>query len=129
MRIAYLTQLHPPTLYTDIALPEQMTEALAKRGHRVLVIVASDRDYSRHIYRNDITIVQLRSFRCPLFIGQQPVFPPFSSILQFLHRFRPDVLYMDMAGSVNWIGRVYSFLSHIPTKPTPQGQIRTAEQR
>jgi hypothetical protein len=127
MRIAYLTQVHPSPDRTDIDLPPQTTEALAKRGHHVLVIAASDREYTYHIYRNKITIVQLRSFKCPLYIGQQPVFLPFPTILQTLYRFQPDIVYMDMASSVNWIGYLYSFFFHIPTKSTPQGQIKVAE--
>lgn len=128
MRIAYLTQLHPFPGCTDIALPPQMTEAMAKRGHQVLVIAASDREYSYHIYRNNMTIVQLRSFKCPLFIGQQPAFLPFPTIFQSLHRFHPDILYMDTSSSMNWIGYVYSFFSHIPTKSTPGTQVKVVGQ-
>jgi len=128
MRIAYLTQTHPSPSRTDIAVPSQMIEAMAKRGHQVLVISASDREYSYHIYRNNIIIIQLRSFKCPLFIGQQPVFLPVPMILQSLSRFRPDIIYMDTASSMNWIGHVYSFFSHIPTKSTPQQQIKVTEQ-
>jgi len=128
MRIAYLTQLHPSSTRTDINLPTHMTEAMANRGHKVLVIAASDREYTYHIYRNNITIVQLRSFKCPLFIGQQPVFLPFPIILQALYNFRPDILYMDRANSMNWIGSVYSLFSHIPTKSTPQHEMEITEQ-
>lgn len=128
MHIAYLTQSHPSPDRTDIVLPPQTTEVMAKRGHQVLVISASDREYSYHIYRNNIIIVQLRSVKCPLFIGQQPVFLPFPIILQSLYRFRPDIIYMDVTSSMNWIGHVYSFFSHIPTKSTPQGQIKVDEQ-
>jgi len=128
MRIAYLTQLHPSTAHTDINLPARMTEAMANLGHKVLVIAASDREYTYHIYRDNITIVQLRSFKCPLYIGQQPVFLPFTIILQTLHNFHPDVLYMDRANSMNWIGSVYSFFSHIPLKSTPQREMEFTEQ-
>jgi len=120
MRIAYLTHVRPSPTQTDIILPEPMTEAMAEHGHQVLVITASDREYSYHIYRNNITILQLRSFRCPLFIDKQPVILPFPIILQSLYKFHPDIIYMDTANSMNWIGHVYSFFSHIPVKPTPQ---------
>jgi len=128
MHIAYLTQLLPSSNNTDIILPAKMTEALADRGHKVLVIAVSDRDYSYHIYRNNITIVQLRSFKCPLFFGQQPVFLPSLLILQSLRQFSPDIIYMDTASSMNWIGYIYSLFWHIPTKPTPQEQIKFADQ-
>jgi hypothetical protein len=101
MRIAYLIQLHPTSTRTDITLPTHMAETMANRGHRVLVIVASDRDYSYHIYRNNIIILQLRSFKCPLFIGQQPLFLPFPIIFQALYNFQPDILYMDKTNSMN----------------------------
>ena len=120
MRIAYLTQLHLPSTRTDITLPVHMVEAMANRGHRVLVIVASDRDYSYHIYRNNMIILQLRSFKCPLFFGQQPVFLPFPNIFQTLYNFQPDILYMDKINSMNWIGFVYSIFSHTPVRSTPQ---------
>ena len=63
MRIAYLTQLHSTPATTDINLPAHMTETMAERGHKILVIAASNREYSYHIYRNNITIVQLRLFK------------------------------------------------------------------
>lgn len=128
MHIAYLTQLYPRPIRTGIILPEQMIEVMAQRGHMILVIAASDREYSYHIYRNNITIVQLRSFKCPLFIGQQPVFLPFPMILQSLYRFRPDIIYMDTANSMNWLGHMYSFFLHIPTRSTPQQHIKITEQ-
>lgn len=127
MHIAYLTQVRSSPVETDIILPAQMSEALAKRGHQVLVIAASDRKYSYNIYRNNITIVQLRSFKCPLFIGRQPVCLPILAILQSLYTFRPDVIYMDMANSMNWIGHVYAFFAHVPVKPTPQLQVQVTE--
>lgn len=128
MRIAYLTHLHPYPGRADISLPPQTTEAMAKRGHQVLVIAASDREYTYHIYRNNIVIVQLRSFKCPVFIGQQPVFLPFTVILKTLYGFRPDILFIDAASPVNWIGYLYSFFSHISIQSTPQGQIKVAGQ-
>lgn len=128
MRIAYLTRVYPSPDHNKVVLPAQMMEAMAKLGHKVLVVAASDREYSYHIYRNNITIVQLCSFKCPMFIGQQPVFIPFPIILQSLYRFRPDIIYMDAASSMNWIGYVYSLFSHIPTRSTPQRQVGATEQ-
>ena len=126
MRIAYLTKVYPSPDHNKVVLPAQMMEAMAKLGHKVLVVAASDREYSYHIYRNNITIVQLRSFKCPWFVGQQPVFLPFPMILRSLYQFGPDIIYMDTASSMNWIGHVYSFFSHIPVKPTPQQQVKAA---
>lgn len=124
MRIAYLTQSHSTSTRIDITLPTHMVEAMANRGHRVLVIVASDKDYSYHIYRNNMIILQLRSFKCPLIFGQQPVFLPFPNIFQSLYNFQPDILYMDKINSMNWIGFVYSFFSHTPVRSTPQHQMK-----
>ena len=126
MRIAYLTRVLPYPTRADIALPAEMTEVMAKRGHQILVIAASDREYSYHIYRNNITIIQLRSFRCPLFIGKQPVYLPFPIILKTLYGFQPDIIYMDMASSMNWIGHVYSFFLRIPTRSTPLQQVKAS---
>jgi hypothetical protein len=100
---------------------------MAKRRHQALVICVSDREYTFHIHRDNIIIVELRSFKCNAFIGQQPVLLPFPTILQSLYRFRPDIIYMDIAGSMNWIGFLYSFFSHVPTRPTPQGQMMAPE--
>lgn len=119
MRIAYLTQIHPSPDHVDIRLPARMTEALAKGGHKVLVIAASEGVFTHEICRDRIPIVQLRSVKCPLFLGHQPVLLPLSNILGSLYRFRPDVIYMDAACSMNWIGYVYSLFSHIPTRSTP----------
>ena len=122
MRIAYLTHLYPPIANTYEILTPQTTNAMAKRGHQILIIAASNREYSYHIYRDNITIVQLNSFKCPLFIGERPLFLPFPIILKTLHGFRPDIIYLDSASSMNWIGYLYSFFSNIPTKPTPKHQ-------
>ena len=128
MRIAYLTQVFPHPTRADLALPTEMTEAMAKQGHQVLVVAASDREYSYHIYRDNITVIQLRSFRCSLFVGKQPIVLPFPIILQSLYKFHPDIIYMDMANSMNWIGHVYSFFSHVPIRSTPQQQIEITKQ-
>ncbi|HSG45913.1 MAG TPA: hypothetical protein VLA72_22460 [Anaerolineales bacterium] len=122
MRIAYLTYLYPPIANTSEILTPQTTKAMANRGHQILIIAASDREYSYHIYRDNVTIVQLNSFKCPFFIGEQPLFLPFPIILKTLYNFRPDIIYMDRASSMNWIGHVYSFFLNIPTKPTPTHQ-------
>ena len=118
MRIAYLTRLYPPIVNTSAILTPQTTEAMAQRGHQILIIAASDREYTYHIYRDNITIVQLRSLKCRLFIRQQPLFLPFAVILQSLYGFRPDIIYLDSSNSINWAGYVYSFFLHIPTKLT-----------
>ena len=128
MRITYLTQTYPSSNRADITIPAQMTEAMTKRGHQVLVIAVSNQEYSYHIYRNNITVLQLRSLKCPVFIRQQPIFLPFLTILQSLYRFQPDILYMDVTSSMNWIGYVYAFIFRIPTRSTPQPQIKAVEQ-
>lgn len=127
MRIAYLTHIHPSPDHIDIRLPARMTEAMAERGHKVLVIAASEGKFTHEIHRNKSVIVQLRSFKCPLFLGHQPVLLPFPTILQMLYRFRPDIIYMDAVSSMNWIGHVYSLFLHIPTRSTPN--IRLASKR
>jgi len=122
MRIAYLTYHYPPIVNASRILTQQTTKAMAKRGHQILIVAASDREYTYHIYRDNITIVQLNSFKCPLYLGGQPLFLPFPIILKTLSGFRPDIIYMDSASSMNWIGYVYSFFSDIPTRPTPTQQ-------
>ena len=116
MRIAYLTHIYPPIAETSAILTPQTTEAMAKKGHQILIIAASDREYTYHIYRDNITILQLYALKCRFFIGQQPVFLPFPTILQSLFRFRPNIIFLDTANLINWIGYVYSFFSNIPTK-------------
>ena len=44
MRIAYLAQSYPPMVSGAAIVAEQLTNEMAKRGHQVLVIAASDKD-------------------------------------------------------------------------------------
>lgn len=127
MRIAYLTQIHPSPSRIDIRLPAHMIETLAERGHKVLVIAASEGEFTHEIHRNRSAVVRLRSFKCPLFLGHQPVLLPFQTILQMLYKFQPDVIYMDVASSMNWMGHVYSLFLHIPTRSTPQIRIKASK--
>ena len=43
MRIVYLTQSYPPMISGAALAVEKLATAMAKRGHKVLVIAASDR--------------------------------------------------------------------------------------
>ena len=71
MRIAYLTQSYPPMISGAAILVERLAKSMARRGHQVLVIAASDKAYPYRSYQENLTVVRLRSVHNPLRVGQR----------------------------------------------------------
>ena len=94
MRIAYLTQPYPPMISGASIFAEQMAKGMANRGHEVLVIAASDREYAYTQIEEDITIVRLRSINNPLRIGQRLLLAPRNMVMKTLQEFQPDVIHV-----------------------------------
>jgi len=93
MRIAYLTQSYPPMISGAAISAQQIAEAMASRGHQVMVIAASDREYAYHTYKDNITVMHLRSFNNPLRVGQRFIPNPRRRVIKALKQFKPDVIH------------------------------------
>ena len=61
MRIAYLTQSCPPMISGAALVVERLAKSMAERGHQVLVIAASDKNYPYASYQENLTLLRLKS--------------------------------------------------------------------
>ncbi len=93
MRIAYVCQSYPPMVSGAAIAVQRLAHGMAKRGHAVLVLAASDHGRPYVETRDGLRLVRLRSFPNPLRIGQRFALLPGSAILSELNAFRPDVVH------------------------------------
>src|SRR3990172_10024630 len=93
MRIAYLAQAYPPMISGAALFADQIAEAMASRGHQVLVLAASDKEYSYHIQKGNLTIQRMRSLQNPMRVGQRFLLYPRGMVMKTLHQFRPEVIH------------------------------------
>ena len=114
MRIATLTQSYPPMISGAAVSAQQTAESLAARGHQVLVIAASEREYPYHVYRDNLTILRLRSIKNPLRVGQRLLAFPHTATLNALHRFRPDIIHVHDPIQMGALALAYARRTHIP---------------
>lgn len=114
MRIAYLTQSYPPMISGAAISARQIAESMAKRGHQVLVIAASEREHPYHIYKEDLTVLRLRSTKNPLRVGQRFLAFPRRATLNALSRFRPDVIHVHDPLQLGNIALAYGRRNCIP---------------
>jgi 1,2-diacylglycerol 3-alpha-glucosyltransferase len=114
MRIAYLTQSYPPMISGAAILVERLAKSMAARGHQVLVIAASDKNYAYNSYQENLTVVRLRSIHNPLRVGQRFLFHPRFQILRVLHEFCPNLVHVHDPLLMSRLGLAYTRSTHIP---------------
>jgi len=93
---------------------EHLATAMAKRGHQVLVIAASDRDEPYITIDQNLTIVRLQSIHNPMRAKQRFLLFPHYAILQALNKFRPDLLHVHEPLQTSWAAISYAQQNHIP---------------
>lgn len=93
MRIVYLTQSYPPMVSGAAIVAKQLAESMAARGHRVLVIAASDRGAPYLTQSDHLSVLRLRSITNPLRVGQRFMLPARREVRQALHEFMPDLIH------------------------------------
>jgi len=113
MRIAYLTQPYPPMISGAAIVAEKLASGMAERGHDVLVIAASDREYPYTIQQNNLTILRLNSIHNPLRVKQRFLLFSYFAIPKVLKKFQPDVIHIHEA-FVAWTSIPYARRNHIP---------------
>ena len=118
MRVAYLTQSYPPMISGAAISLEQTAEAMAERGHTVMVIAASEREYGYHTYKDHITIIRLPSVNNPLRVGQRLILNPHKSVMKHLKQFQPDVIHAHEPIQMGAIALEYTNHGHIPVTLT-----------
>lgn len=114
MRIAYLTQSYPPMISGAAISARQTAESMAGRGHQVLVVAASEREYPYYIYKDNITVLRLCSIGNPLRVGQRFLAFPRRTTLNALNRFRPDIIHVHEPFQMGNIALTYARRNRIP---------------
>jgi 1,2-diacylglycerol 3-alpha-glucosyltransferase len=114
MRIAYLTQSYPPMISGAALIVERLAKSMAERGHQVLVIAASDKNYPYASYQENLTIFRLKSIHNPLRVGQRFLFYPRFKILQSLDEFCPNIVHTHEPLLMSQLGLKYAYSTHIP---------------
>lgn len=113
MRIAYLTQSYPPMISGAAISAEQIAESMVQRGHQVLVVAASDREYPYHTYKQNITVTRLPSLRNPLRVGQRLILCPHCA-MQILKQFDPDIIHVHEPVQMGMLAIGYAIRTRIP---------------
>ena len=114
MRIAYLTQSYPPMISGAAMFASQLANAMAERGHQVLVIAASDRDQPYLVQNGNLTVLRLRSHHNPLRVGQRFLLYPRRATLKALREFQPDLIHTHEPLQMGNLGIEYAREAHIP---------------
>ena len=95
MRIAYLTQSYPPVVSGAAIVVKGLAEAMARRGHQVLVLTSSEHGSPYQTIKPNLTVIHFRSYRNPLRVGQSVALWPHAGILAALRQFRPDLIEIE----------------------------------
>ena len=114
MKIAYITQSYPPMVSGASLVARSLAENIAARGHRVLVITASDRDHPYATVENNLTVLRLRSIHNPMRVGQRFSLYPRRKILRSLHKFQPDIIHTHEPLQMGLLSLEYAHRFHIP---------------
>lgn len=93
MRIVLACQSYPPMVSGAAIVASRLAEGLARRGHAVLVLAASDRGPAYTSTAGGLRLHRLRSFHNPLRVGQRFVAWPAGSVRAALAAFQPDLVH------------------------------------
>lgn len=93
MRIAYICQSYPPMISGGALVVQRQARGMASRGHKVLVISASDKGQAYINGDNSLRLVRMRSFRNPLRVNQKFVMRTQGEISAQLQKFRPHIIH------------------------------------
>lgn len=115
MRIVYLTQSYPPMISGAALFAQQVAEAMAQRGHHILVIAASDRDDPYLVKNDNLTILRLQSIHNPMRVGQRFLFYPRREVMKALHDFRPEIIHTHEPLQMGMLGLEYATRADIPS--------------
>lgn len=114
MRIAYLTQSYSPMISGAALFAQQIAEAMAQRGHQVLVIAASDRGQPYNVQNGNLTILRLQSIYNPMRVGHRFLLNPGRQARKALRDFRPEVIHVHEPLQMSLIAIQYAKRFRIP---------------
>jgi glycosyltransferase involved in cell wall biosynthesis len=93
---------------------EQLAKGMAKRGHEVLVIAASETGQAYQTHEKNLTILRLKSFSNPLRVKQRLLSFPHRSIMKALREFQPDLIHTHEPAQTGSLGLKYACSTRIP---------------
>jgi 1,2-diacylglycerol 3-alpha-glucosyltransferase len=114
MRIAILAQSYPPMVSGAAVCAGHLAEAMAGRGHQVLVITASDRGETYLVEEANLSILRLHSHHNPWRVGQRFLFYPRGAILRALRDFQPEVIHSHEPLQMGLLGLEHARRARIP---------------
>ena len=114
MRIAYITQSYPPMVSGAAIFARQLADCMARRGHQVLVIAASDRGTPYRVKNDRLSLLRLRSYPNPMRTGQRFVLPARRAVLHALHNFQPDLIHSHDPFQLGLTGVTHARYANIP---------------
>jgi glycosyltransferase involved in cell wall biosynthesis len=97
---------------------EQLAQAMADRGHEVLVIAASETGNPYIERTQNLTVIRLKSIRNPLRINQRVMFMQRRAVLQTLYNFKPDLIHVHEPVQMGLVGIKYAKHTNIPITMT-----------
>jgi len=93
---------------------QQIAEAMAERGHQVLVIAASDKGHPYLVESGNLTVLRLQSLHNPMRVGQRFLIYPRREVLRALHEFQPEVIHAHEPLQTGLLGIGYAKRADIP---------------
>ena len=114
MKIAYLTQSYPPMVSGAAFIAERLAKEMVVRGHKVLVVAASDQSKSYLAIKDNLTVLRLCSYRNPFCLGKRFVLYPRSVILHTLHEFQPEIIHANGYWQIGLSGLEFAYRTRIP---------------
>lgn len=114
MRIACLTQCYPPAVSGASIVARQLAEGMARRGHRVMVVAPSGDGKPRVIQKENLSLVQLRSYHNPLRVRQRFMLNPGQAVFNLLKDFQPDFIHSHDLLQVGLTGVRYARRAGVP---------------
>ena len=97
---------------------ENLATAMAKRGHQVLVIAASDKRQSYLVGKGDLAVLRLKSLHNPLRVGQRFLTYPRRSVMNALRKFAPEIIHVHEPLQMSWLGVEYAKQTNTPVTLT-----------
>jgi glycosyltransferase involved in cell wall biosynthesis len=114
MKIAVFTQSYPPMVSGAALFAQNLAQAMACRGHQVLVLASSERERPYRFEEANLTVVRLRSHHNPWRVGQRFMLWQNHQIDVVLGEFEPDILHLHDPFQLAWAAISYSQRAGIP---------------
>lgn len=121
MKIAMLSHTYPPMISGAALFAGRLAEALAKHGHDVLVITASEQGKPHQTCCGHLTVMRLSSVPNPFRVGQRNLLWPQQQTLSALHDFAPDILHVHDAFQLVYFALTYARKNRSPCIATLHG--------